>query len=67
MSTVPSLPMGVCSPPRPRTDRPMGLAMALTLMSVPSAVRLGRGMCTDARMPVPMLVGHEVTTPYLGE
>ena len=28
MSTVPSAPIGVCSPPRPRTDSPSGLAIA---------------------------------------
>ena len=48
MSTVPSAPIGVCSPPRPRTDSPSGLATALAAASVPSAVRCGSGTCTEA-------------------
>ena len=36
MSTVPSAPIGVCSPPVPRTDRPSGPAISLALASVPS-------------------------------
>merc|ERR1712061_379680 len=45
ISTVPSAPIGVCSPPSPRTERPSGLAMALHFASVPSLVSLGRAMC----------------------
>lgn len=41
MSTVPSSPIGVCSPPFPLTDKPKGLAMALAYLSVPSLVKLG--------------------------
>ena len=41
MSTVPSAPIGVCSPPIPRTLRPSGLAMALAFSSEPPAVRFG--------------------------
>ena len=63
MSHVPSAPIGVCSPPVPRTDSPSGLQISLAFLSVPSAVSPGIGMCTEARMPVPRLVGHEVTTP----
>jgi hypothetical protein len=33
-------------------------------VSVPSAVSFGTLMWTEARMPVPRLVGQEVTTPY---
>ena len=66
MSTVPSLPMGVCSPPLPRTDSPSVLAISLAFFSVPSEHRFGSGMCTDARIPVPMLVGQLVTTPKSG-
>ena len=58
---VPSAPIGVCSPPVPRTLRPRGLQMALALASVPSAVSFGTWMWTEARMPVPKLVGQEVT------
>ena len=61
MSTVPSLPIGVCSPPVPRTERPSGPATAFAPLSVPSAVRLGSLTWTDARIPVPRLVGHDVT------
>merc|ERR1740117_547650 len=63
MSHVPSAPIGVCSPPVPRTDRPSGLQISLAFLSVPSDVRFGIGMCTLARMPVPRLVGHDVTLP----
>ena len=35
MSTVPSAPIGVCSPPRPRTERPSGAAMAFAFSSDP--------------------------------
>ena len=38
MSTVPSEPIGVCSPPVPRTERPSGPATAFAPLSVPSAV-----------------------------
>ena len=48
MSTVPSAPMGVCSPPVPLTERPSGLHTALALASVPSAVKLGILTWTDA-------------------
>ena len=119
LTTVPSAPIGVCSPPRPRTDSPSGPAarraataqarrrqrleskplgksmcvrvrvrgvggsvrlcapcvccvlcaavsvlggpISLALASVPSAVSVGSGMWTEARMPVPRLVGQEVT------
>jgi hypothetical protein len=63
ISTVPSAPIGVCSPPMPLTDRPRGLQINLALVSVPSVVKLGKATCTDARIPVPALVGQEVTTP----
>lgn len=63
ISTVPSLPMGVCSPPIPLTDKPKGLQIYLALASVPSLVKLGNLMCTEALIPVPMLVGQLVTTP----
>ena len=32
-------------------------------MSVPSAHKFGIAKCNDALIPVPILVGHEVTTP----
>ena len=35
ISTVPSAPIGVCSPPRPLTERPNGLAINLAYVSVP--------------------------------
>ena len=35
MSTVPSDPIGVCSPPRPLTERPNGFAITLAYFSVP--------------------------------
>ena len=41
MSTVPSLPIGVCSPPIPLTDNPNGLAINLAFFSVPSAHKFG--------------------------
>lgn len=67
ISTVPSDPIGVCSPPKPLTDNPKGLAIALAFLSVPSDVRFGNGIWTDALIPVPILVGHDVTTPQSGE
>lgn len=54
ISTVPSAPIGVCSPPNPLTDNPKGLQMALAYLSVPSLVKLGNLMCTLALIPVPM-------------
>ena len=63
ISTVPSAPMGVCSPPIPLTERPKGLQINLAFVSVPSFVRFGKATCTEARIPVPALVGHDVTTP----
>jgi len=62
-STVPSFPIGVCSPPIPLIDNPNGLAIYLALVSVPSAHKFGIAKCNDALIPVPILVGHEVTTP----
>jgi len=53
----------VCSPPVPLTDNPKGLQIALALASVPSLVKLGNYICTEALIPVPALVGHDVTTP----
>lgn len=35
-------------PPIPLTDKPKGLQIALALASVPSAVKLGKAMCTEA-------------------
>ena len=35
ISTVPSFPIGVCSPPFPLTESPNGLAISLALASVP--------------------------------
>ena len=67
ISTVPSAPIGVCSPPSPLTDNPKGLAIALAFFSVPSLVNLGKAIWTEALIPVPILVGHEVTTPKSGE
>ncbi len=63
ISTVPSFPIGVCSPPIPLTDKPNGLQIYLAFLSVPSAVKLGIAKWTEALIPVPILVGHEVTTP----
>ena len=56
-----SVPIGVCSPPVPLTERPSGLHTALALVSVPSAVRFGIFTWTDARMPVPRFDGQDVT------
>jgi len=67
ISTVPSDPIGVCSPPKPLTDNPKGLAIALAFLSVPSDVKFGNGIWTDALIPVPILVGQDVTTPQSGE
>lgn len=67
ISTVPSAPIGVCSPPSPLTDNPKGLAIALAYLSVPSEVSLGKGIWTEALIPVPILVGHDVTTPQSSE
>ena len=67
ISTVPSFPIGVCSPPIPLTESPKGLAISLAFFSVPSAHKLGMAKCREALIPVPMLVGHEVTTPKSGE
>merc|ERR1719494_1326702 len=67
ISTVPSFPIGVCSPPVPRTESPSGVATFLASVSVPSLVRFGSFTWTDARMPVPRLDGHDVTYPYLSE
>ena len=50
MSTVPSAPMGVCSPPVPLTERPSGLQTALALFSVPSAVKLGILTCVEIKI-----------------
>jgi hypothetical protein len=63
ISTVPSAPIGVCSPPIPLTERPKGLHIYLALASVPSLVRFGSATWTLALIPVPAFVGHEVTTP----
>ena len=63
ISTVPSFPIGVCSPPIPLTDNPNGLQIALAYVSVPSAHKLGIARWTLALIPVPIFVGHEVTTP----
>ena len=41
ISTVPSAPIGVCSPPVPRTDNPSGLHTSLAFASVPSEVKFG--------------------------
>merc|ERR1712061_837717 len=67
ISTVPSAPIGVCSPPRPRTPRPYGFKMATAFSSEPPLVKLGILMWTEARIPVPMLVGQEVITPKSGD
>jgi len=63
MSHTPPSPIGVCSPPIPRTLSPSGLHTSFALASVPSAVSFGIGMCTLARIPVPRFVGQLVTTP----
>jgi hypothetical protein len=41
--------------------------MILAFLSVPSLVRLGNWMSTEALIPVPMFVGQEVTTPNSGD
>ena len=62
MPTVPSFPAFAPPPFTPRTDRPSVAAIFCAVsMSVPSQVRFGRRMCTEARKPVPRLVGEEVT------
>merc|ERR1712048_864204 len=72
-SIVPSLPIGVCSPPVPRTLNPSGPQMALQVgelpcgSACPSAVNFGTLTWTDARMPVPRFDGHDVMYPYLSE
>ena len=38
ISTVPSAPIGVCSPPKPLTESPNGLAISLALASVPNKI-----------------------------
>ena len=67
ISTVPSLPIGVCSPPIPLTDNPSGFAINFAFFSVPSEHKLGIAKCKLALIPVPILVGQEVTTPKSGE
>lgn len=67
ISTVPSFPIGVCSPPIPLTDNPNGLQIYFAFTSVPSLVKFGIAKCKDALIPVPILVGHDVTTPKSAE
>ena len=54
MSTVPSLPIGVCSPPRPRTERPSGPATAFAPLSD----------AADAGLDV-LVIDHHVAEPRL--
>lgn len=44
ISTVPSFPIAVCSPPNPLTDNPNGLQIYFAFLSVPSEVKFGIAM-----------------------
>jgi hypothetical protein len=58
--TAPSFPIGVCSPPRPRTCRPSGLAIVFAFASIPFEVNFGSAICNETRMLLaPRFVRHE--------